>query len=89
MDKVTQQNAAMAEQATAASHSLSREIENLAQLISVFRTANQNIEPEPRFVRQKTPRSVRPAERPVPRTQRSFRGRSAGNTALKDDWEEF
>ena len=89
MDKVTQQNAAMAEQTTAASHSLSQEIQNLSQLIAVFRTANQNNEPEPRFVRQKTPRSVRPAERPVPRAQRSFRGRSAGNTALKDDWEEF
>ena len=89
MDKVTQQNAAMAEQATAASHSLSQEIENLSQLIAVFRTANQNNEPEPRFARQKTPRSARAAERPAPRTQRSFRGRSAGNTALKDDWEEF
>jgi len=89
MDKVTQQNAAMAEQATAASHSLSQEIENLSRLIAVFSTANQNNEPEPRFVRQKTPRSARPSERPVPRTQRKFRGRSAGNTALKDDWEEF
>ena len=89
MDKVTQQNAAMAEQATAASHSLSQEIENLSRLIAVFSTANQNNEPEPRFVRQKTPCSVRPAERPVPRAQRSYRGRSAGNTALKDDWEEL
>lgn len=89
MDKATQQNAAMAEQTTAASHSLSQEIQNLSQLIAVFKTANQNNEPEPRFVRQKTPRSVRPAERPVPRAQRHFRSRSAGNTALKDDWEEF
>jgi methyl-accepting chemotaxis protein len=89
MDKVTQQNAAMAEQATAASHSLSHEIENLAQLIAKFTIAARNAEPESRFVRPKPPRSARPAERPVPRAQRAFRGRSAGNTALKDDWEEF
>jgi methyl-accepting chemotaxis protein len=36
MDQVTQQNAAMVEEATAASHSLSREADALARLVSQF-----------------------------------------------------
>jgi methyl-accepting chemotaxis protein len=36
MDQVTQQNAAMVEQSTAASHSLGQEAENLADLIGRF-----------------------------------------------------
>ena len=40
MDKVTQQNAAMAEQATAASRSLSQESDHLATLIGQFRVNN-------------------------------------------------
>ena len=38
MDQVTQQNAAMVEQATAASHSLAGEAEELARLVGQFRT---------------------------------------------------
>jgi methyl-accepting chemotaxis protein len=38
MDLVTQQNAAMVEQATAASHSLTREAEALAGLVQRFDT---------------------------------------------------
>jgi methyl-accepting chemotaxis protein len=37
MDQVTQQNAAMVEQATAASHSLDHEAEELAELVGQFR----------------------------------------------------
>ncbi|MDP3854692.1 methyl-accepting chemotaxis protein [Phenylobacterium sp.] len=40
MDQVTQQNAAMVEQSTAASHSLSREAVELATLIAQFRTGS-------------------------------------------------
>jgi methyl-accepting chemotaxis protein len=39
MDQVTQQNAAMVEEATAASHSLSREAEELARLVAQFEIA--------------------------------------------------
>ena len=38
MDKVTQENAAMVEQSTAASHSLSQEADVLAASVSRFRT---------------------------------------------------
>jgi methyl-accepting chemotaxis protein len=37
MDQVTQQNAAMVEQATAASHSMAHEAEGLARLVGQFR----------------------------------------------------
>jgi methyl-accepting chemotaxis protein len=37
MDQVTQQNAAMVEESTAASHSLAREADNLTQLVGQFR----------------------------------------------------
>ncbi|HEX3920285.1 MAG TPA: methyl-accepting chemotaxis protein [Caulobacteraceae bacterium] len=41
MDQVTQQNAAMVEQSTAASHSLSQEAEELARLVSRFKTGHE------------------------------------------------
>src|SRR6185503_8462991 len=41
MDQVTQQNAAMVEQSTAASHALAREAEELARLISRFQVGEQ------------------------------------------------
>jgi len=41
MDQVTQQNAAMVEESTAASHSLAQEAEELAQLVARFRLGHQ------------------------------------------------
>ncbi len=41
MDQVTQQNAAMVEESTAASHSLSREAETLSELMKQFRTSRE------------------------------------------------
>ena len=41
MDKVTQQNAAMVEQATAASHSLTSEAEELTRLVGQFKTGGE------------------------------------------------
>ena len=43
MDKVTQQNAAMVEQTTAAAQSLTQETENLAELLHRFRTSSAHI----------------------------------------------
>ena len=42
MDQVTQQNAAMVEESTAASHSLSREADNLTELMAQFRVGGVN-----------------------------------------------
>lgn len=92
MDNATQQNAAMAEQATASSHSLSQEAENLAGLVARFRFADRQYEIRSSSHPSKS-RAARPAGRPVKelvgRVQSTFRGRSVGNAAIKDEWEEF
>ena len=85
MDQVTQQNAAMVEQSTAASHDLAREVDELARLIGRFKTdeAGQHIAPKP--ISRPTP-TIRGAA-PVLVVQ--------GNAALApqpsndEGWEEF
>ncbi|MGI6856382.1 methyl-accepting chemotaxis protein [Mesorhizobium sp. 1B3] len=87
MDQVTQQNAAMVEQSTAASHSLAGEADQLARLVAKFRLG---IEAAPA------------ASRPLARPQQAQRTVTAlktmptgyGSAALAaqsapDDWEEF
>jgi methyl-accepting chemotaxis protein len=77
MDQTTQQNAAMVEQSTAATHNLSQEAGELAQLVGRFRIARR--EPRPGSVRQgedrgrNTSRASRPdhqADRQPPRLAR-------------------
>lgn len=90
MDQVTQQNAAMVEQSTAASLSLAQEASHLGDLVSRFRVAEMaSAAPAP--VRQAAPRyaSARPAA-PAPRTRRA--GGAATALAVQHDaegWEEF
>jgi methyl-accepting chemotaxis protein len=76
MDQMTQQNAAMVEQSTAASHSLSGEARQLESLIGRFRTeSGQSAEPGPAVGRTGRARAVA-ARSPSPATQ--------GALALKD-----
>ena len=91
MDKVTQQNAAMVEQSTAAARSLANEADELARLVARFRLAGDaasSVMAE--GVRRASPPAAasRPAARPaaVPAV--------AGNLAIAvaaddDDWAEF
>ena len=58
MDQVTQQNAAMVEQSTAASHNLAQEAEELARLVSQFRLGAQAEAVKPGA---RTPRASAPA----------------------------
>jgi len=94
MDQVTQQNAAMVEESTAASHSLSHEAQELMALIARFKSGVDGgaKDAEPRQV------SARPQERrrPEPQTIARQRQRVAqfaaqgGVAAVADsDWEEF
>jgi methyl-accepting chemotaxis protein len=53
IDQTTQQNAAMAEEATAASRSVSEEAERLSELVGQFDVANSNDEPVARRASQK------------------------------------
>ncbi len=90
MDQVTQQNAAMVEQSTAASHSLAKEAGELAELASKFDIGAGT--PAARVVHT-------PVKR-LPAAPYSFRQNcrcpTHGNAALKpvaesdeDNWEEF
>jgi methyl-accepting chemotaxis protein len=84
MDQVTQQNAAMVEEATAASHALTSEADTLTRLISRFDLGGE--------VRAQTP-TARPAP-PPQRTVTAMKttGHRSGGAALapsEDSWDEF
>ena len=87
MDQVTQQNAAMVEETTAASMALNDEAQTLKSLVARFRAGAAGAQPAQQAVRHDTqPRRAacqpRSTARAVPQV--------AGNTALaQDDWEEF
>jgi methyl-accepting chemotaxis protein len=94
MDQVTQQNAAMVEQSTAASHALSTEAAELERLISRFKVGAVVHEMPARVQRRPAATAQRPAAAP---TRESFRQRYVqGSSALKiapasrpGGWEEF
>ena len=81
MDQVTQQNAAMVEQSTAAARTLASETNDLVQLVSFFRVGEARSE-----VRRAPVTSVRPQ-----------RQRAAGGAAMapqpagqsREDWKDF
>jgi methyl-accepting chemotaxis protein len=82
MDQVTQQNAAMVEESTAASHSLKKEAGELDGLVSRFKfSTSAATQANPVHAAQaRVEAFARPAPRP----------RALGNTALKAaQWEEF
>jgi methyl-accepting chemotaxis protein len=89
MDQVVQQNAAMVEEATAATHSLKNEASSLASMVSRFKVGAENAA---------VPQAARPGQRPatpvVNRAKPVSRPStpiSRGNTAVavNEDWEEF
>jgi len=85
MDKVTQQNAAMVEQSTAASHSLLNEAEALGESVRIFQTSAA---PSQRAAQ-------RPARHAPVAQMRTAGGRGASAqrkpapTQAADEWEEF
>ncbi len=91
MDQVTQQNAAMVEQSTAATHSLKSETAELGRLVGRFRLAGADP------VYESSPPVRRPAPAAAPALVEARRRLSAtpmtsGANALKvepSSWEEF
>jgi methyl-accepting chemotaxis protein len=93
MDQVTQQNAAMVEETTAASVTLNDEAQTLKALVARFRVSGQGNAAALRSAAQQmrapavaalapAPRAAPAPRRPVPQTQ--------GSAALaQDNWEEF
>jgi methyl-accepting chemotaxis protein len=87
MDHVTQQNAAMVEESTAASFALASEAQQLAELINRFEIGEVA---EPVLERRPPP----PRREPSPRRQRALRVAGGGALDLDvehdpDGWEEF
>ena len=89
MDQVTQQNAAMVEESTAASHSLSQETEELSRQISTFRLGKLSVVENSRPASAKSPASRAP--RPELKVASSSFGSSAARAIAPaaDDWQEF
>ena len=95
MDQVTQQNAAMVEQSTAASHSLAQEAESLQASVGRFRVgskASQRTHAAPAACAG----APAPASRPANRMVAALKTLGRGGAALKpqpapieDGWEEF
>ncbi|WP_312160702.1 methyl-accepting chemotaxis protein [Phenylobacterium sp.] len=85
MDQVTQQNAAMVEQSTAASRVLADEAQELARLVARFRVTGGGV--------QAATRTVAPTpHRPPPAQRLATRGATAlapSAHADQDSWEEF
>jgi methyl-accepting chemotaxis protein len=88
MDQVTQQNAAMVEESTAASHSLAGEAEELSNLVSHFeigqpaQVATARSRPAPK------PVAKHPAPAPAPQTRGALALKPRAE-ADEDDWKDF
>ncbi|ORE97137.1 methyl-accepting chemotaxis protein [Aurantimonas sp. 22II-16-19i] len=88
MDKVTQQNAAMVEQSTAAAQTLSAETDGLAQTIARFKTAQTRNAASP--ARSSQPSAGRSSARPVPQMRTAGSGGAARKPAASEEsWAEF
>jgi methyl-accepting chemotaxis protein len=93
MDQMTQQNAAMVEQSTAAARSLSEKAGELAALVQRFRTRESGSAQwrrQPATVRPAPARTPAPAARAVAPKSQPRPAPVQGNLAVAiDDWSEF
>lgn len=94
MDEMTQQNAALVEQAAAAAESMQEQASALAQAVSVFKLNSGDQTPTPTPT---APKTARAPEIKAGRKATPAKRLSSNNAALKDkpaatsgdDWEEF
>jgi methyl-accepting chemotaxis protein len=89
MDQVTQQNAAMVEESTAASATLAGEVDRLREIVSDFRLAGASS-----TVPGSKPQLVKAENRPVTSPARRMMAKVAGavgrsGAAPSENWEEF
>ncbi|HEX8413398.1 MAG TPA: methyl-accepting chemotaxis protein [Sphingomicrobium sp.] len=96
MDSVTQQNAAMVEQSTAAARSLAAEAEDLARHVARFQMTQAPVRAAtPERAERAAPRAAAPAPRKIVAQRRSAPApQTHGALALKieanaDDWSQF
>ena len=92
MDQGTQQNAAMVEETTAASHTLANEASELSQLMSQFKLAGGPVQGRQSGTRTAVANaSHRPAASPARQLGQRLSNAFHGNAAVKQDpeWSEF
>lgn len=92
LDSVTQQNAAMFEETTAASHALTREAQNLTDMIARFKTKPANAKPAVPKVADHPRETQRAAEKPSKNRNAVVQAQVNGSTfALveENEWDEF
>lgn len=95
MDEVTQQNAALVEEAAAASGALEDQAGKLAEVVSVFKITRQDALVAPAATQRlaTASRAASNAAMPPPAVStplvRNTRTQQSKSTALSDDWEEF
>jgi methyl-accepting chemotaxis protein len=88
MDQVTQQNAAMVEQSTAASHSLAGETEELVRLTGQFQLGGQAESPASRKQPPRRP-PVKTVSKPSSLRVVAPSRAAARPAAAAEDWQEF
>jgi methyl-accepting chemotaxis protein len=88
MDQATQQNAAMAEEATAATRNLQQQTEILAQLVSRFRTSREAA-PAARHERKTAASPRAPAARRAAPMKATGTHGFAHAASDNSNWEEF
>lgn len=87
LDNITQQNAALAEEASSASRASVDQVDEMMSIMSFFHTDN-NAESEPMLKKKSAPRrapSARPASKKKPELKTFVKGQSAKD----DEWAEF
>ena len=95
MDEVTQQNAALVEQAAAASQSMQEQAGELAQVVSFFKTGTAVPAAKPvtklAAVRSSKPAVAAPVRAPLQRPQRKAvaNASQAASRSSDSEWEEF
>ena len=93
MDEVTQQNAALVEEAAAASQSMQEQAGELAHVVGFFKTGHAVAAPKLAAVRSRAPAKAAPitARAPLQRPQRKAvaNGASAPAQSKDSEWEEF
>jgi len=94
LDEVTQQNAALVEEAAAASEALDEQAKGLTDQVSFFDVGEEASSPQQAAPRaaapQRAPRAPAPQRAPrAPAPQKPARSFVATETEESDDWEEF
>jgi methyl-accepting chemotaxis protein len=97
MDQVTQQNAAMVEQSTAASHSLAQEAQSLQASVARFKVGSAaQVVAAPAPTRAPAPAPAPAPAKPAHRTVQALKTLGRGGAApaqqaapAEDGWEEF